>query len=561
MKKIASKSLHANSALAVQLNALNQSPVREAGLAFIGIWLLASLSCQAFADTANNPTDIRYGSGTEILLQGFHWNSTRSPTAWYETLASQAPTIAADGFTAIWMPPSWRDDSSWTDSKTGASGGGEGYFWHDFNKNGHYGSDAQLKQAVKALTSQQIKLVYDVVPNHMDRTHTNTDLPAGENLWRSDCATCDDGDPFMSGDSDLNDGNPKIQTMFADEFINLQKNYGAAGLRFDFVRGYAPEHVSTWMSQALGSGFCVGEMWKGPSEFPAGDPRSRASWQEVLKDWSDRAQCTVFDFALKERMQNGAIADWRSGLNGNPDPRWRAVAVTFLDNHDTGYSPGPNGGQHHWPLEVGKVKAGYAYILSSPGTPTVYWPQMYDGSLHDYLRLLIQNRKAVGVRADSDIQFPAGYSGLVALIKGTQQQLLVALSSNLTTPEQVAGNVTTPVLVSGNGDIRIWRSGPPAALVAVPFQCDNGTTTPGNSVYVSGSSPELGRWDLSKAVRLSDVSAYPTWRGSLSLPAQQGVEWKCLVRNENDSNQGIRWQGGANNELFVSPGVSANSSF
>ena len=97
----------------------------------------------------------------------------------------------------------------------------------------------------------------------------------------------------------------------------------------------------------------------------------------------------MFDFALKERMQNGSIADWKNGLNGNPDPRWREVAVTFVDNHDTGYSPGQNGGQHHWPLQDGLIRQAYAYILTSPGTPVVYWSHMYDWGYRDFIRQLI----------------------------------------------------------------------------------------------------------------------------------------------------------------------------
>jgi hypothetical protein len=86
----------------------------------------------------------------------------------------------------------------------------------------------------------------------------------------------------------------------------------------------------------------------------------------------------VFDFALKERLQNGNVAEWRHGLNGNPDAAWRQAAVTFVDNHDTGYSPGQYGGQHHWPLSDPMRDVAYTYILLSPGTPTVYWPDMYD---------------------------------------------------------------------------------------------------------------------------------------------------------------------------------------
>ena len=108
--------------------------------------------------------------------------------------------------------------------------------------------------------------------------------------------------------------------------------------------------------------------------------------------------------------------------------------MTFVDNHDTGYSPGQNGGQHHWPLQDGLIRQAYAYILTSPGTPVVYWSHMYDWGYRDFIRQLIQVRRAAGVRADSAISFHSGYSGLVATVTGSQQTLVVALNSNLSNP-------------------------------------------------------------------------------------------------------------------------------
>lgn len=532
------------------------------------LWLaLAVVPLSVLA--GKSPGGVRYGSGSEIILQGFHWNSSRMPTAWYVTLKQKAPTIAEDGFTAIWMPPPWRDDSSWKDDKTGASGGGEGYFWRDFDKNGHYGTDAELKQAAQALAAAKITVVYDIVPNHRDRKYAMAQMPTGGKLWRTDCPgasnngpnDCDDGDPFMSGDSDLDIADTQIVDMFATELGKLRSDYEAGGFRFDYVRGYASEHVQKWMSGVLDNGFCVGELWKAPSEFPSSNPLHGKSWQDVLKDWSDHSGCTVFDFALKERMQNGSISDWRNGLNGNPDPRWREIAVTFVDNHDTGYSPGPSNGQHHWALPDNLLKQAYTYILTSPGTPTVYWPHMYDWGLHDFLRLLIQARRTAEIRADSEIQFYSQYSGLVAVVKGSKEQLLVALNSNLSNPSQVLGAALTPVLSSDGGNERVWRSGPAGAAVTIAFRCDKGNTQQGESVYVVGSSPELGQWDTSKAVRLTDVSAYPTWKGNIALAAPQGVEWKCIVRSESNASDVKQWQSGVNNQLIVAAGATAAGSF
>ncbi|TLX55878.1 glucan 1,4-alpha-maltohexaosidase [Stutzerimonas nosocomialis] len=540
-------------------------------LALAASSLLFSVAIAHAADlTGKSPAGVRYHGGDEIILQGFHWNVVReAPNDWYNRLREMAPTIAADGFSAIWMPVPWRDFSSWSDG--GNSGGGEGYFWHDFNKNGRYGTDAQLRQASGALTGAGVKVLYDAVPNHMNRGYPNKaiNLPAGQGFWRNDCADfgnyandCDDGDRFIGGESDLNTGHPQIYAMFRDEFSNLRSQYSAGGFRFDFVRGYAAERVDSWMTDSHDNAFCVGELWKAPSEYPSWDWRNTASWQEVIKDWSDRARCPVFDFALKERMQNGSIADWRNGLNGNPNPRWREVAVTFVDNHDTGYSPGQNGGQHHWPLNDSLVRQAYAYILSSPGTPVVYWSHMYDWGHAPLIRQLIQIRRAAGIRADSAIQFHTSYSGLVATVSGASQTLVIALKSNLANPGQVAGGSFNQALNQDGGQLRIWTTGSTGGdggagtQVSVNFRCDNGTTQPGDSVYAVGNLAQLGNWSPAGAVRLTDVSAYPTWRGTISLPAGQAVEWKCIVRSEAEPSQVRRWQPGSNTTFTSAAGVT-----
>lgn len=40
---------------------------------------------------------------------------------------------------------------------------------------------------------------------------------------------------------------------------------------------------------------------------------------------------------------------------------WPKMAVTFVDNHDTGST------QAHWPFPKDLVGLGYAYILTHPG--------------------------------------------------------------------------------------------------------------------------------------------------------------------------------------------------
>ncbi|MEE4681420.1 glucan 1,4-alpha-maltotetraohydrolase domain-containing protein [Pseudomonas alliivorans] len=510
--------------------------------------------------SGNTAQGIRNDGGDDILLQGFHWNSGRtSPASWYSLLKDNARQIRADGFTSVWMPVPWRDTSRWTDLGTGASGGGEGYFWQDFDKNSAYGSAGEFRQAVDALSSAGVKLIYDVVPNHMDRQHVGPDLKerlAGKENWRDGCDQCDDGDPFMGGDADLNTANPNVFALFGDEFVRLRDEYSADGLRFDFVKGYSATTVNQWMTAFGDEQFCVGELWKAPNEYPSGDWRHDASWQDALKQWSDQSRCTVFDFALKERMQNGDITQWKYGLNANPDPAWRAAAVTFVDNHDTGYSPGSSGGQHHWALPEHLRDQAYAYILVSPGTPTVYWPDMYDWPRGSLLRQLIQIRRSAGIRADSPITFLSSDAGLVAEVTGTQQLLLIALGSGYSRDQIPAG--FTPVLSSGHdGAIRIWS----ANAVEVRLRCENGQTRLGESVYAVGSGPELGDWNPARAVRLNDAGQYPQWQGNVRLPDKVRYEWKCIVRSDADPGKVIRWQEGANTGFVAQQGGSSKGTF
>ena len=179
-----------------------------------------------------------------------------------------------------------------------------------------------------------VKVLYDVVPNHEPRLPEQGNQPAG---WPGLLAQrlrrpgnypndCDDGDRFVGGDADLNTGHPQVYGMFRDEFANLRSQYGAGGFRFDFVRGFAPERVNSWMTDSADNSFCVGELWKGPSEYPSWDWRNTASWQQIIKDWSDRAKCPVFDFALASACRTARSPTGRTALTATPiraGARWQ----------------------------------------------------------------------------------------------------------------------------------------------------------------------------------------------------------------------------------------------
>ncbi len=73
----------------------------------------------------------------------------------------------------------------------------------------------------------------------------------------------------------------------------------------------------------------------------------------------------------------------------------------------------------------------------------------------------------------------------------------------------------------------------PPSTVDVSFTCQNGHTQLGTSVYVAGNIKELGNWSVKNASQKLDPTNYPTWTGTLELPANKDIEWKCVKALES----------------------------
>ncbi len=102
--------------------------------------------------------------------------------------------------------------------------------------------------------------------------------------------------------------------------------------------------------------------------------------------------------------------------------------------------------------------------------------------------------------------------------------------------------------------------GPGGNGVDIDFTCTDATTIMGQSVYVAGNLAELGNWSTAGAVKLEPTD-YPTWTGTVNLPGDTDVEWKCLKRNEQDPNLGVEWQPGDNHAFNTGSDTSPSASF
>ncbi len=378
-----------------------------------------------------------------VMLQGFYWESYRhghtarfpdfGQKTWYTILEEQAPALREARFDLVWLPPP---------SHAGPYSAGYNPKEY-FNLNNSYGTFGQHRATLETLLQNGVEPVADIVINHRDGTHgwagfqdpnwgtwalcnndeafcdarsevfaTPMDQRGGPEANASDYAG-HQGTTF-SYDSfrDIDHGNKNVRRDIIRYLLQL-KSMGYRGWRYDMVHGYHARWIAVY-NRASGPTFSVGEYdWDK-------QPAQRGwVWYTATNPGELRTATSVFDFSsyftLKSNKGNYlALYSYGQGIGligDNTDHwPWRNRAVTFLENHDTGYRTDENGNpqEHHHHdsfLNDWQVEQGYAYILTHPGLPTVYWKHYFDWgqNLREKIKALINARKVAGVHSGSHI--------------------------------------------------------------------------------------------------------------------------------------------------------------
>jgi alpha-amylase len=380
-------------------------------------WLavLALRSCERY------PADGRkyHGSGRDVLLQGFHWRAHAGGggrggkwKSWYEVMRDNAAAIRSAGFTWVWFPPS-------SDSLAP-----QGYIprrWHVLNS--AYGTEAELRAAIAALGP--VKAMADVVVNHRVGVHTPgadfADPPFPDNraaIVRDDesgvgTGNHDTGERHPAG-RDLDHTNAGVRAAIKNYLRGLRA-LGFKGWRYDLVKGYHGRFVGEY-NDASGPDLSVGE-------FFDGDRGSVAGWLHATGERS-----TAFDFPTRFLLFDscrhddyGRLRWWHDGraVPGGLMGSHPAAAVTFLDNHDTEYCREEEhdyqgGWTRHFPGTT--VDMGYAYLLTHPGQPCVFWRHYFDWGEPTRRRLdrLLQVRRLAGLHSCSTVDIKEADRGLYA---------------------------------------------------------------------------------------------------------------------------------------------------
>jgi alpha-amylase len=360
------------------------------------------------------------GAGRDVLLQGFHWHAhlgTPDPVgggrkSWYRIVAENAPAVRGAGFTCVWLPPP-------SDSLAP-----QGYIprrWHVLDS--AYGTEVELRAALRALGP--VKALADVVLNHRVGVATAgadfADPPFTDNraaIVRDDesgvgTGNPDTGDRHPAG-RDLDHSNAGVRAA-VKEYLRRLKAVGFRGWRYDLVKGYHGRYVGEY-NDATAPDFSVGECYDGD--------------RQKVTDWLDAAggRSAAFDFPTRfllfDALQRDDYGPLRAMSGGRPGPGgliglWPSRAVTFLDNHDTEYR---RQGEHEYEGQGTRhfagqlVEGGYAYLLTHPGVPCVFWSHYFDwgSAARQQIDGLIRLRKAAEIHARSTVDIAEAGRGLYA---------------------------------------------------------------------------------------------------------------------------------------------------
>lgn len=359
------------------------------------------------------------GDGRDILLQGFHWESHRGYTdrdgkrkSWYRIVQDNAERIKAAGFTWVWFPPP-------SDSLAP-----QGYIPRRWNVlDTAYGSRDELRGAIRAL--EPVKAMADIVVNHRVGVATAgvdfEDPPFPDNhaaVARNDSSGAGRGNPDTGESSmvgrELDHTNSDVRAAVKAYLLQL-KGLGFRGWRYDLVKGFHGRFISEF-NDATGPEFSVGECFDGD--------------RQKITDWIDSTagKSAAFDFPSRFLLYDACTKDDYSRLRSSMGNRkipgglmgyWPSRTVTFVDNHDTEYRREEEHQRYNLGIYCFPDKAtamGYAYILTHPGVPCVFWSHYFDWNDYTRQRIdrLIQVRKRAGLHAASTIDIHEARQGLYA---------------------------------------------------------------------------------------------------------------------------------------------------
>lgn len=444
---------------------------------------LLALTILGLLAAAAVPAPVRAQAGFEddrVMLQGFYWESCRhghpeiprfehyGPTSWYSIVQGQAKAIHDARFDLVWLPP-----PAYAGPCT-AELCRPGYTPKElFRFDNCCGSLDEHLAMLKALLENGVEPVADLVLNHRDGSNGWADFKNPDWGTWAICKTdeafrrpelgiadatekgdCEEQTEYQQGQTagyfyrDIAHNDRRVRNDIIRMMLHL-RSIGYRGWRYDMVHGFHARWIACY-NAATHPTFSVGE-------YDWGKHGQQRGWiwetsTQPSKTGADhlRNSSNVFDFSTLFSLKAiaagrygdlygfgqgiGMVGDTTDGL------AWKNRAVTFVENHDTGYRTKEDGDPEDGHLfdsfaNNWQIEQAYAQILTHPGVPTVYWKHYFDWGqdLQNKIRALINARKVAGVHAGSALylQENAHNAGVYAArVDGRNGQLYVRIGGS-----------------------------------------------------------------------------------------------------------------------------------
>lgn len=348
---------------------------------------------------------------TNVLLQGFNWNSWRKYNKqYYRYLQTKSKEIKDFGIDGVWFPPPSKSVSP------------QGYMPLDlYNLNSQYGYDEDLVRCINTFHNDDIDVYADLVLNHRCAEFQNEkgiyNVYGGYLAWDSsaivgnDYNFCGKGNikthKFFDAAPNIDHSQKYIQEDLIEWMLWLKNEIGFDGFRFDFVLGYDPKYIREYVTNT-NIPTAIGEYWDCMQyDYNGNSIYNQNKHRQDIVNWIDNTSATscAFDITTKGILHDALTKNeyWRlQDSEGKPSGVlgwWGEKCVTFLDNHDTHYES-----QNHWSFPMDKLVEGYAYILTHPGTPMIYWDHFQFKDIKHLLYELISIRKKYNITNTSSVK-------------------------------------------------------------------------------------------------------------------------------------------------------------
>lgn len=343
-------------------------------------------------------------NNSRVMMQTFYWD-VEPRGDWWDILSEKVAGWADAGVDRLWLPVATKGQSG------GYSMGYDPSDYFDFGEyeqhgttETRFGSRTELENLIKKAHENNLEVIADIVINHnsgggeeynpyrdkntytlFDETHGNASGLFNrnyENFYPNSTSNYDEGSLFYA-EQNLDHDQDYVQNWLWKQDNSVAKYYkntmGFNGWRFDYVLGYEPWVVKAWLDEV--GGFSVAELWDGNTE--------------VLEKYIEETGSGVFDFSTFYKLEE-ALDRYEDLTYLDKEMLWQTYpekAVTFTANHDTE----KDSNEDNFIMAENKLIA-YAYILTHPGYPTIFYSDYENEAFQEEIKQLItiHNSLAIG---------------------------------------------------------------------------------------------------------------------------------------------------------------------